>query len=130
MGAVILLCVAVLAGCDPFAQKAECEQVMDRYFAAVKRQDINAALNLWMPELTDATNRPKLVAALQGQVRDFGALQEYSLVELNLEMNTGGRSCTFEYETQRASGSAREIFELRAPNSGEFRIAYHKLDTR
>ena len=130
--AAILLCVAalVLAGCDPRAQQAECEQVMDRYLAAVKRQDTDAALQLWVPELTDAANRPKLAAVLEGHARDLGGLQEHTLIEVSLEMTTDGRMCRFEYDTQHARKPAREIFELQASSSGEFRITYHKLDTR
>jgi hypothetical protein len=127
-----LLCAAalLLVGCDPFAQQAECEQVMDRYLAAVKRQDTDAALQLWLPEMTDEANRPKLAGVLEGHTRDLGGLQAYTLIEVTLEMTTDGRLCRFEYDTQHARKPAREIFELHAPSSGEFRIAYHKLDTR
>jgi hypothetical protein len=123
LAVVLALGALLLVGCNPIAEKAAAEAVVQDYFAALQAKDYDKAWTFWDSASGTREDWLRAVSALDAKLGD---LERYELGGWNVESRAGAESGTYyllQYTLFYPEYSARsELFLFRPASGGEIRI--------
>ena len=108
---VVLLLCAWLAGCsDPGNTMGMAEQLADNFYQAVKSKDFDKAAAYFQDSPSDP--RGRWLAELRENNSKLGSLEDYKLVDKEVDTVYSGTRYIFVYQTQYSKYPARETLIL------------------
>lgn len=108
--AVTLLCVWLVGCSDPGNTVGMAEQLADNFYQAVKSKDFDKAAAYFQDSPSDP--RGRWLAELRENNSKLGSLEDYKLVDKEVDTVYSGTRYIFVYQTQYSKYPARETLIL------------------
>ena len=122
------LAVVVAAACDFSGNREDAEAFAERYFAAMRSDDVAGALAFYSPKFFDGTPRDQWLATLRNLRERCGTPTSHSLTNWMVTDQVGaasGSTTTLTYDVKYASCRLSETLVVSRPEGGEDKIIRH-----